>query len=262
MIRIIAFITIPLLLLTTFGCENAQNPVSDIPEKETTTGVINGKVQSNVDETIYVKLLQDGKIVAQAEGDGGFTLRKIEAGDYTLRITAQGFHEIELSVTVISGETVSLHFITLEELAEPVSHIIGLVRNNRTGIRLPEVVVRLTDNDEEVFETMTSDEGIFNFENIPASQKFTLTIEHADYEKHNVTVDPIPVNETKKLNIKLTPEGIDEREIESEEPGEGLPIFTIAPDFKLPDGNNKTHKLFDYLEEGKNVVIVFYIRGS
>lgn len=198
MIRIIAIITISLLLLTAFGCGNTQNPVSDISEKETTTGVINGKVQSNVDETIHVKLIQDGKIVAQAEGDGGFTLRKIEAGDYTLRISAQGFHEMELSITVIAGETVFLHSITLEELADPVSHIIGLVRNNRTGIRLPEILIQLTDQDGKQYETITSNDGIFNFDNLPVQQEFNLTIEDTDYKIYNLSVNDLGTNETRK----------------------------------------------------------------
>ncbi len=256
------FIIIPLLLFSTIGCETTENPISEIPEVETTTGVLHGKVSTSVDETIQVRLLKDGEIVAQMEGDGGFTLRKIEAGEYTLRISAQGFQDTELKVTVIAGETVTLDTITLEELSGPVSHIIGLIRNNRTGIRLPAILVQLTDQDGKQDETLSSDEGIFNFNNLPTRQKFTLTIEDADYEIHEISIDPISADETEKLNVKLTPVGIGDREIEPEEPGEGLPIFTKAPDFELPDGDRKMHSLYDALDEGKNVIIVFYIGGD
>ena len=260
--RLFTFITIPLLLLTAFGCEEAENPVSEIPEIETTAGVIHGKVQPNLDETIKVRLLKDGKVVAQMESTGGFTLRKIEAGNYTLRISARGFHEMELNVTVIAGDTVTLDTITLEEFSEPVSHIIGLVRNNRTGIRLPGILVQLTDQDRKQYETITSDEGIFNFDNLPAQQKFTVTIEAADYEVYDLSVKPLDANETEKLNVKLSPIGIGDREVEPEEPGEGLPIFSKAPEFELPDGNGKLHSLYDTLDEGKNAIVVFYIGGG
>ncbi len=260
--RLFTFLTIPLLLLTAFGCETVENPVSEIPEIETTTGVIHGKVQPNVDGTIKVRLLKDGKVVAQMESTGGFTLRKIEAGNYTLRISARGFQEMEFNVNVIAGETVTLDTITLEELSYPVSHIIGLVRNNRTGIRLPEIRVQLTDQDGKQDETITSDEGIFNFDNLPTQQKFTLTIEAADYEVYDLSVKPLDANETEKLNVKLSPIGIGDREVEPEEPGEGLPIFSKAPEFELPDGNGKLHSLYDTLDEGKNAIVVFYIGGA
>ena len=196
------------------------------------------------------------------ESDGGFTLRRIEVGEYTLRIMAQGFKDTERTVTVIADETVTLDTITLEELEGPVSQIIGLVRNNRTGVRLPEIPVQLTDQDEKQYETITSVEGIFNLINLPTQERLTLRIEHADYELHEISVDPIPSSETEKLNLKLTPIGIGDREVEPEEPGEGLPIFTKAPDFELTDGNGKQHKLYDTLDEGKNVILVFYIHGG
>ncbi|MCG9133609.1 redoxin domain-containing protein [Candidatus Poribacteria bacterium] len=41
-----------------------------------------------------------------------------------------------------------------------------------------------------------------------------------------------------------------------------MPIFTKAPDFELTDGNGKQHKLYDTLDEGKNVILVFYIHGG
>ena len=257
----LVFIIIPFLLFSVIGCETTENPVSEIPEVETTTGVLHGRVSTNVDETIQVRLLMDGKIVAQMEGEGGFTLRKIEAGEYTLRISAKGFQDTEIKVTVIAGETVTLDTITLEELSGPVSHIIGLIRNNRTGIRLPAILVQLTDQDGKEYETISSDEGIFNFDNLPAQQEFTITIEAADYEVYDLSVNPLDANETGKLNVKLTPFGIGDREVEPEEPGEGLPIFSTAPDFELPDGDGKIHTLYDTLGEGKNVILVFYIHG-
>lgn len=262
MTRLFTCLTIPLLLLTVIGCETTEKPLTDIKEAESTTGIVRVIVQSEDGVNVRIHLIQDGKEIQRTEGDGRFTLRNLDPGEYILRITAKGFRETERNVTVTAGETVTLDTITLEEVEGPVSHIIGLVRNSRTSIRLPEILVKLTDQDGKQYEAITSNDGIFNFENLPVSQRFDLTIEDADYELHELSIDPIPANETKKLNVKIKPVGIGDREIEPEEPGEGLPIFTKAPDFELPDGDGKMHSLYDVLDEGKNAIVVFYIHGG
>lgn len=253
---------IALILPILFGCETTEKPLTDIKEAESTTGIVRVNVQSGDETNVRIHLIQDGKELQRIEGDGRFTLRNLNPGEYTLRISAQGFYDTEINVTVIAGETTTLDTITLKELGNPVSHIIGLVRNSRTGIRLPEILVKLTDQDGKQYEAFTSNDGIFNFENLPASKRLNLTIEDADYEVHELSIDPIPANETKKLNVKIKPVGIGDREIEPEEPGQGLPIFTKAPDFELPDGNGKMHSLYDVLDEGKNAIVVFYLGGA
>ena len=44
--------------------------------------------------------------------------------------------------------------------------------------------------------------------------------------------------------------------------GEGLVLGTHAPDFELSDGYENMHTLSEHLDDGKNVVIVFYRTGS
>ena len=44
--------------------------------------------------------------------------------------------------------------------------------------------------------------------------------------------------------------------------GQGLNIGTRAPEFELPDGNGNLHSLSDYLDIGKDVVLVFYRFGG
>ena len=45
-------------------------------------------------------------------------------------------------------------------------------------------------------------------------------------------------------------------------PGQGLNIGTLAPDFELPDGNGNLHSLSEYLGSEKDVVLVFYRFGG
>lgn len=262
MTRLFKYFTMTLIFFTVIACETTEKPLTDIKEVESTTGIVRVIVQAEDGVNVRIHLIRDGKEIQRMEGDGRFTLRNLDPGEYTLRITAQGFHDTELDVTVIAGETTTLDTITLKEFEHPVSHIIGLVRNSRTGIRLPEILVKLTDQDGKQYEAITSNDGIFNFENLPASQKLNLSIEDVDYELHELSIGPIPVNETKKLNVKIKPVGIGDREIEPEAPGEGLPIFTKAPDFELPDGDGKMHSLYDVLDEGENAIVVFYIGGD
>ncbi len=47
-----------------------------------------------------------------------------------------------------------------------------------------------------------------------------------------------------------------------EELGEGLVLGTHAPDFELSDGYENMHTLSEHLDDGKNVVIVFYRTGG
>lgn len=114
--RIKTLFTLALLLLAAFGCGTADNPVSKV---ETLTGTLQGEVQSIEGVAIQVRLLKDGQLVAHTEAHGSYELNDIQAGNYTLRISANGYQETELNVTVVAGKTVSLDKVTLVVLALP-----------------------------------------------------------------------------------------------------------------------------------------------
>lgn len=65
-----------------------------------------------------------------------------------------------------------------------------------------------------------------------------------------------PIDDTKDSELDTIP--ITEPEAEL---GEGLIIGTHAPDFELSDGYGTKHRLSEHLDDGKNVVIVFYRTG-
>ena len=111
--------TLALLLFTAFGCGTTDNPISDGEKNDTLTGTLQGEVQLIEGVTIQVQLLESGQLVAHTEAHGSYELNDIEAGDYTLHISANGYQEAELNVTVVAGETVSLDKVTLVALALP-----------------------------------------------------------------------------------------------------------------------------------------------
>jgi hypothetical protein len=107
------------LLFAAFGCGTTDNPIGDGDKIETLTGTLQGEVQSIEGVAIQVRLLKAGQLVAHTEAHGSYELNDIEAGDYTLHISANGYQEVERNVTIVGGETVSLDKVSLVELAIP-----------------------------------------------------------------------------------------------------------------------------------------------
>ena len=259
--QILALITLALLLLAGLNCGTTEDPVDDVKdveEVETPTGSLQGEVQSIDGVSIQVRLLKAGQLAAQTETDGSYKLSELEEGNYTIQITARGYETVEKNVTVVASETVSLDKVTLVVLANPVSHLRGVLTDAKTGASLSDVLVQLTDKAGEAYETLTTKEGVFTFENLHVDQAFTLTVKHPGYEDHEVVVKPIPADETFEQDIGLTaiPEPVELS------PGQGLSISSQAPDFELPDGNGDLHTLSDYIGNDKKVIIVFYRTGG
>lgn len=252
--RIHKLLILSLFILTIIGCETDDITID--PIEEMSSGTINGQIESIDGVSIQVRLLKDGELVAQIETDGSFELIDLEEGNYTIQISAKGFEMIEKSVTVVAGQDVSLDKVTLVALADPVSHIRGVLKDGETGDALSEVLVHLMDESGAELETLTSNDGIFTFENLPVDQAFTLTIMHDGYEDSEVEVKPITADETYELDVELTPIP----ELEELPPGDGLSIGSEAPAFELPDGDGVKHKLSDYVGD-KHVVVVFYRGG-
>ncbi len=252
--QVLTPLALALLLFVGFGC-GTENPVEEIVETDT-TGTLRGDVQSINGVSIQVRLLKDGQLVKQVETQASYEIDAIEAGNYTLQISAKGYETQEIPVTIIAEEVVSLDKVTLNALETPVSHLSGVLTNETTGETLGGVSLQLTDNAGETYETLTTAAGVFIFENLPVQQSMTLTISHAGYEDKEITIDPIPTDETRELTVELTPLP----EVEELPPGQGLSIGSQAPDFELPDSSGKAHALADYISD-QNVVLIFYRGG-
>ncbi len=277
--KILTLPALAFLLLAALGCGTSEDTTDPVPI-EITTGEFRGSIELLEDATIQVRLLKAGELFAQIEfakegvsqtsvgnvqadifastdsGVGNFRVTEAELGNYTLQISAKGYQETELNVTVVADQEVSLDKVALVALAEPVSHLRGVLTDSETGNPLSDVLVQLTDKAGEEYETLTTKDGVFTFENLPVDRAFTLTVMHRGYEDNKVDVDPISANETFELDVELMaiaePEELD--------PGEGLSIGSQAPDFQLPDGNDNQHALADYVGS-KKVAIVFYRGG-
>lgn len=256
--KLIHTLTLVFLLLAGLNC-GTENPVEEVIDSspvEALTGTLRGEVQPIDGVLIQVRLLRDGQLLTQIEARATYELPAIEAGNYTLQISAKGYETEEVDITVTAGQVASLDKIALVELVTPVSHLRGVLTDKATGEPLGAVNLQLTDKAGKVYEALTTAVGVFTFENLPVEQAFTLAVAHAGYEETEVAVHPIPAAETLELQVQLTrrakPEKLD--------PGRGLSLESQAPAFELPDSDGKLHALADSVGN-KNVVLVFYRGG-
>ena len=138
----------------------------------------------------------------------------------------------------------------------PTAGIRGLLVNQATKQTLGNARVQLVDSQGESRESLTTQAGVFEFENLPADEKFTVVVELDDYEKHEAVVNPIRTGETEKITVNLVPI----LRMDELSPGDGLNVGAKAPTFNLADGNGKRHSLIDYT--GKQRVVLLFDRGA
>ena len=260
--KILALMFFGVTLIILPGCGDSDNPIvtEDTPTDDSTipTGSLKGQVAGIEGVQMNIQVLKNGEAIASAKADaaGNYQIDDIEPGTYTVQITAKGYQAVELVGQVGEDAVTSLDAVSLKALEIPVAHLRGLLSDQATRQVLQNVGVQLIDKAGNVLHVLTGAKGVFAFENLPMDQQLTLTIDHDGYEKHEMTIDLIPANETAKVTIELMPI----QQGEQLPAGDGLTVGTEAPDFNLPDGDGKMHAFADYVGK-KKVVLVFY-RGS
>ena len=231
-------------------------PAEDTPADDVIVEVVVGSLQGQVaqieDVLIHIRVLQNGAAVAstQANLDGSYQIDDIKPGTYIVQIAAEDHKVVERTVQVRAGEVSVLDNVVLEALAPPPTHIRGLVLDQQTNVPLDGIRIQLIDEAGGVRDVLTKQTGGFEFENVSADQGFTLIIDIPEYEKQEITIDPIPAGEVAKLEVELAPIKIEALPI-----GDGLQVGVAAPAFNLPDQDGKRRALTDYA--GQKVVLAF-----
>ncbi len=109
-----------ILICCIIGCENSDNPADDI---SSTKGTLQVEVLNQQHVPFQVALYQDEEIVAQTDSNRSFEIMDIEAGSYTLRITAPGYKEIERNVEILAGQTISIDNVTLQPTSQTEANL-------------------------------------------------------------------------------------------------------------------------------------------
>lgn len=253
----LSLLTLTLLLLVGLGCGSTEDPIDKVDEVEIEPGKLQIQVQEIEGVTIHASLLKDGQLIAQANSEDNYDFGEIEKGEYTVQISAKGYETTELNVIIEAGETYVLDKVTLLPLDVPVSHLNGQLTDEKTGNPLSNVLIKLTETSGQEYETLSSDDGTFTFENLPADDSFTLSITHTCYEMYDQTVEAIGADKSFEIDVQLTSMIHENVNLD---PGNGLIDCSQAPEFELSDSSNKIRSLDEFIGDTK-LVIVFYRGG-
>ena len=148
----------------------------------------------------------DNAITKQLEtktnDQGEYAFDEINAGEYSLRIEAEGWMLWEEPIKILPGKE-TLIDVELQQQAEP-SVLKGMVRNGAvdcdmtssdciSGIAGATVTLIPTSNDTtlESMSKETDDSGIFVFENIPAGM-YIITFEAENFQPHKTRLEIFP----------------------------------------------------------------------
>lgn len=175
------------------------------PDPNTVTGSLKGVVEKIEGVSVAIHVLQNGNAVASAtaDADGNYQIDNIALGTYTVEIVAKGYEAVEKTVQINADGVASLDKVTLKMLEVPVSHIQGTLSDRLKGSPLNGVRVRLVDATGNSREVLTAQTGAFAFENVPADQPFTVSVEREGFENEEFAVDPIQAGKTTILDIAL-----------------------------------------------------------
>ncbi len=171
----------------------------------------------------------------------------------SILIAVLGCGESKTPGTIDEG---TVDVIDEEPSSVATAGIRGLLVDQATKQTLRNTRVQLVENQGEIREVLTTPAGVFEFANLPASEKFTVVVELDEYEKHEAVVNPILAGETETITVNLVPI----LKMDELPPGDGLSVGSTAPDFNLADGNGKRHSLADYT--GEQRVVLLLDRGA
>ncbi|MDR7169382.1 MFS family permease [Nocardia kruczakiae] len=130
---------------------------------------------------------------AATTDDGTFDLTELPEGDFTIAVSANGFHPAALAVRAGGSDTPRLD-VTLR----PCARLHGVVRG-RDGRPLPDALVTLTDWDGTVVDTMvTGPDGAYTFANLHDG---TYTVVASGYAPVHTPV--VVGGEAEELNVQL-----------------------------------------------------------
>ena len=171
----------------------------------------------------------------------------------SILIAVLGCGESETLGTIDEG---TVDVIGEEPPTVATAGIRGLLVDQGTKQTLGNTSVHLVDSQGEIRETLTTQAGVFEFENLPTGEKFTVVVELDEYEKHESIVNLIEAEEIVKITVNLVPI----LKIDELPPGDGLSVGAKAPNFNLRDGNGKRYSLANYADQQR--VVLLFDRGA
>ena len=178
---------------------------TEAPASDVVTGSLNGSIEKIEGVSVVIRVLQNGNAIASAtaDADGKYRIDNIAPGAYTVEIVAKGYEVVEKNVQVSADEVAAVDRVTLKVIEIPVSHIQGILSDKQKGVPLNKVAVRLVDAAGNSREVLTTQTGVFEFENVPTDQQLTVIVDLEGFEQQEISINPIPAGETVPLDIAV-----------------------------------------------------------
>ncbi|WP_266075828.1 S8 family serine peptidase [Haladaptatus caseinilyticus] len=132
------------------------NLTGTVTDSETGEPVENATVTIDVD-------IGDGDYTAVTDGNGEYEIENVPSGTHNSTVSADGYDEVTDTVTVPVDDTTTANF----ELDPTPGTISGTVTASDTGTGVANVTVAAEDNDGNVHETTTNENGSYSL-GVPA----------------------------------------------------------------------------------------------
>lgn len=196
-------------------------------EKTETTGKLNGSVVDSATNAalsgVTIKVVKAGtSTVVQTittNGSGNYSF-EADAGNYVLKMSKSGYNDLNMSVTVQAGKTISAAKAKMVKVSAPASPVSGKITNAIDGQPVSGATIKVragsnaTSGSYLNYSTTTNSTGNFTL-NLPAGS-YTLEISKSGFIKDYINVSPAgeaitnantaisPVVETGNMRIVLT----------------------------------------------------------
>ncbi|MCL2323288.1 MAG: carboxypeptidase-like regulatory domain-containing protein, partial [Oscillospiraceae bacterium] len=175
---------------------------------------------------------KDGNtLTANTNSLGIYTINNVPTGDYTTKVTANGYNDLTGTLTVKDNPTTYN-----AELNRTMVNVGGLVTDKNTGLPIPNATVTLTDKDGNTLTANTNSLGIYTINNVPTGDYTTkVTANGYDDLTGTLTVKDNPTTYNAELNRTMVNVGglVTDKNT-------GLPIPNATVTLTDKDGNTLT----------------------
>ncbi len=187
---------------------------------ESTLGTVAGYVYDENNDPINGVVIDiagfgnDSDAVTDASGE--FTISNVEAGNYTVTATVDGFEEAQKTVDVGAGQTsnVSFELTATSEPPETSGTVVGYVYNNADNTPIQGAVIDIAGFGDDS-DAVTDASGAFTISDVAAGDDYTVTATADGYQEAQRTVDVV-AGQTSNVSFELTATSTTPEEPESE----------------------------------------------
>ncbi|MBN1199068.1 MAG: carboxypeptidase regulatory-like domain-containing protein [Bacteroidales bacterium] len=150
--------SISALLVLMSGCDNKI-------EEGTLTAIIKSV---NLVEITGAIIYIDGTICGETSQNGIATISKLEPGQHTIMILAEGYDTYFATITIIPGDQTQTFLLTVHT-GSKTGAVMGRVLNAETG--QPVAGATVTVDGFPALQTTTDSEGKYRLENVPSGNQ-------------------------------------------------------------------------------------------